>query len=76
MKRILIAAVSVLCVAACGQEPAPAKPAAPSAPGNSAAQAAPVAETKKDEAAHAPETHGMPGMSELFKDKKADGEKK
>ena len=27
----------------------------------------PAAEAKKDEGAHAPETHGMPGMSELFK---------
>ena len=75
MSRTLIAAASVAFVAAfvaaCGQEPAPAAPTAPTAPpttpSTAPAPSAPAAEAKKDEGAHAPETHGMPGMSELFK---------
>ena len=75
MSRTLIAAASVAFVAAfvaaCGQEPAPAAPTAPTAPSTTPSTApapsAPAAEAKKDEGAHAPETHGMPGMSELFK---------
>jgi len=72
MSRTLIAAASVAFVAAfvaaCGQEPAPAAPTAPSTTTSTApAPSAPAAEAKKDEGAHAPETHGMPGMSELFK---------
>lgn len=59
---VIAAIVACLMLVACGRnEPPKATPAA--TPLSNAAKA----ETKKDEAPHAPDTHGMPGMSELFK---------
>ena len=62
MNRFTTLVVCCFFLAACGQESA--TPASSAPPG---ASTAPAAEAKKDEGAHAPETHGMPGMSELFK---------
>lgn len=76
--RQLICALSVLLLAACGQDATPpAKPAATPAAGAPAAapEASAPAEAPKKEVTQAPETHGMPGMSELFKAEEK-GEKK
>jgi ribosomal protein L12E/L44/L45/RPP1/RPP2 len=70
--RRLILAATCLALAACGQNAEPPKPAA-AAPAPSAAPAtpAPAAEARKEEKSDpTPEVHGMPGMSELFKDDK------
>jgi hypothetical protein len=59
-----------LTLAACGQSSEQAKPAA-QAPAQSAAPAGPATpagEAKKEAKQETPDTHGMPGMSELFKD--------
>jgi ribosomal protein L12E/L44/L45/RPP1/RPP2 len=71
--RRLILAATCLALAACGQNAEPPKPAAvpAAAPAASAPAAAPAAEAKKEEKSDpTPEVHGMPGMSELFKDDK------
>jgi hypothetical protein len=78
--RIAVALLAAAALAGCGkkaeaprpppaaaQAPAPA-PAAPAAGGTEQAAAKPG--EKKEEAPEVPDTHGMPGMSELFGDKK------
>ena len=65
--RRLTCTLVVLLLAACGQESTPAKPAAAPATSAPAPAASAPAEPAKKEVTHAPETHGMPGMSELFK---------
>lgn len=57
--------VTCLVLVACGRNESPK--ATPVATPLSSAANVPKAEIKKDEAPHAPDTHGMPGMSELFK---------
>ena len=59
---VLVAAA----LAACGKKPAePQKPATAAAP----AQEAPKDGGKAEEHTEAPDTHGMPGMADLFKGK-------
>ena len=67
MKNLAVITTLVACLVlvACGRNKSPKATPAPT-PLSSAANV-PNAETKKDEALHAPDTHGMPGMSELFK---------
>ena len=60
---VLAAIVTSLTLASCGRsEPTKAPPAATPSAGS-----ATKAETKKEEAPHAPDLHGMPGMADLFK---------
>ena len=72
MKNLAVVAtfVASLVLVACGRNEPPKATPAPL----SSATTVTKAEPKKDEAPHAPDTHGMPGMSELFKgdDKPAD----
>ena len=58
--------VTCLVLVACGRNESPK--ATPAATPFSIAANVPKAEIKKDDAPHAPDTHGMPGTSELFKD--------
>ena len=59
---VLVAAA----LAACGKKPAePQRPATAAAP----APEAPKDGGQAEEHAEAPDTHGMPGMADLFKDK-------
>lgn len=62
--RLAVIALTAVFVAACGKE-APASKEAPKA-----AEAGTHAEKPE-----APDVHGMPGMSELFKDRKAEEKK-
>ena len=70
-RSLIILSATCLALAACGQNAEPPKPAV-AAPATAAApSAAPAAEAKKEEKSDpTPEVHGMPGMSELFKDDK------
>jgi hypothetical protein len=70
--RFFIVSATCLTLAACGQSGEPPKAAATGKPAAQApapaASGAPTAEAKKEEKHDTPDTHGMPGMSELFKD--------
>jgi len=74
--RTFIFSTACLVLAACGQnaeppKPAVAAPAPAAAPSAAPAAPAPAAEARKEEKSDpTPEVHGMPGMSELFKDDK------
>lgn len=72
--QTLVLFAAALALAACGQNADPSKPAAGPAVAPAAAPGtapAPAAEAKKEEKHDStPEVHGMPGMSELFKDDK------
>ena len=72
MKSLAVAAtfVASFALVACGRNEPPKATSAPLSGATTVTQAEP----KKEEAPHAPDTHGMPGMSELFKgdDKPAD----
>jgi hypothetical protein len=63
--------VALAALAACqDKKPAePPKPAAAAAPAPAAAPAA-ATEQKAEEQHEGPDPHGMPGMADLFKDKK------
>ena len=75
-RHLMIAVATAALASGCGQEqPAPAKPAAPAATSAPAQPAAAPEAKKKEEGAQVPETHGMPGMAELFKGEEK-GEKK
>ena len=76
--RIFVLSAICLTLAACDQKAEPAKPAVAEKPAiqapatrsvaTPAAPAAPATEAKKEDKPGTPEVHGMPGMSELFKD--------
>lgn len=75
MNRVAMILLAGVVLAACSRSEAPA-PAAAAAPAGATASAV-KAEAKKEEKHEAPDIHGMPGMSELFKgdDKKPEGKK-
>ena len=62
---IIAAIAASLVLVACGRDEPP-KPSTTAKPLSSSTTAAKT-ETKKEEAPHAPDLHGMPGMADLFK---------
>jgi uncharacterized lipoprotein YbaY len=78
IKKLALGLAAAAALVGCeDKKPAPqAPPPTAAAPAPSAAPA-PAGEAAKKEEIEAPDTHGMPGMSELFKDKdKKEPEKK
>ena len=70
-RSLITLSATCLALAACGQDAAPPKPAASATAAPAPATPAPAAEANKEEKSDpTPEVHGMPGMSELFKDDK------
>ena len=71
-RRALLALAAVLPRAACGPGDAP-KPATST---TTTTTTATKTEVKAEEKPHAPESHGMPGMADLFKGDEKKDEKK
>ncbi len=68
--KLALTVLVATALAACGKKPAePARPAAAPATAAAPAPEAPKDGGKAEEHTEAPDTHGMPGMADLFKDK-------
>lgn len=74
MTAAIVALVASLALTACGPNETPK--AMPTAAQTSTAAPIAKGESKKEEKMHVPDTHGMPGMSELFKGGDKAGEKR